>query len=99
MDQDDDTRREAALRDARRAAAGRPSRQSLAIHPSNEKSRVTGVVQVKALSFSGRSRSRICSGRPDAGFLTGFAGLASPPPGIPALCPMGLVCTPYVRLY
>ena len=31
MDQDDDPRREAALRDARRAAAGRPSRQSLAI--------------------------------------------------------------------
>ena len=32
MDQDDDPRREAALRDARRAAAGPPSRQSLAIH-------------------------------------------------------------------
>ena len=43
MDQDDDTRREAALRDARRAAAGRPSRQSLAIHRPDEKSRVTGV--------------------------------------------------------
>ena len=32
MDQDDDPRREAALRDARRAVAGRSSRQSLAIH-------------------------------------------------------------------
>ena len=32
MDQDDDPRREAALREARRAAAGRSSRQSLAIH-------------------------------------------------------------------
>ena len=38
MDQDDDPRREAALRDARRAAAGRPSRQSLAIVASERPS-------------------------------------------------------------
>ena len=52
MDQDDDPRREAALRDARRAAAGRSSRQSLAIHRRFRKAR-------SSAGCTGVSRARL----------------------------------------